>query len=54
MPAIPIVLPANVIKYFTLIKTVANYDILSYIDVWSIPGLDKIIVDQNAPIFISD
>ena len=54
IPAIPIVLPANVIKYFTMIKTVADYDIFSYIDVWSIPGLDQIIVDQNAPILISD
>jgi hypothetical protein len=40
VPAIPIVLPANVINYFNMIKSVANYDILSYIDVWSLPGLD--------------
>ena len=40
VPAIPIVLPANAIKYFTMIKSAADYDILSYIDVWSLPGLD--------------
>jgi len=31
LPAIPIVLQANVIGYFNMIKTVATYDILSYI-----------------------
>ena len=31
LPAIPIVLKANVIGYFNMIKTVATYDILSYI-----------------------
>ena len=54
MPAIPIVLPANVVKYFSMIKTVADYDVLSYVNVWNLPGLNQIIVDNNAPIIISD
>jgi hypothetical protein len=54
VPGIPIVLPANVVKYFTMIKDVADYDILSYFDVWNLPGLNKIIVDDNAPILISN
>jgi len=45
IPGIPIVLPANVIKYFSMIKSVADYDILSYVDVWNLPGLNKIVVD---------
>ena len=54
IPGIPIVLPANVIKYFTMIKSVADYDILSYINIWNLPGLNQIIVDNNAPIRISE
>ena len=54
MPGIPIVLPANVVTYFSMIKTVAGYDILSYVDVWSLPGPNQIIVDRDAPIKISD
>ncbi len=54
MPGISIVLPANVVNYFYMIKSVADYDILSYVDVWNLPGLNKILVDQNAPIKISD
>ncbi len=53
VPGIPIVLPANVVKYFAEIKSVADYDILSYFNVWNLPGLNKIIVDDNAPILIS-
>jgi hypothetical protein len=45
IPGIPIVLPANVVKYFSMIKSVADYDILSYVDVWNLPGLNKIVVD---------
>ena len=44
IPGIPIVLPANVVKYFSMIKSVADYDILSYVDVWNLPGLNKIVV----------
>ena len=51
---IPIVLPANVVKYFSMIKNVADYDILSYIEIWNFPGLNQITVDHNAPIEISD
>ena len=40
MPGIPIVLPANVVKYFSMVKSVADYDILSYIDVWNLPGFN--------------
>jgi hypothetical protein len=54
MPGIPIVLPANVVNYFNKIKSVADYDILSYINLWNLPGLNQIVVDQNAPIKISD
>ena len=54
MPGIPIVLPANAIEYYSLIKSVADYDIMSYFDVWSLPGLNRIIIDNNAPIKISD
>ena len=54
MPGIPIVLPANVVKYFSMIKKVADYDILAYVEVWNFPGLNRIIVDQNAPVKISE
>ena len=54
MPGIPIVMPANIVKYFSMIKNVADYDILSYIDVWNLPGLNQISVNLNAPIKISD
>ncbi len=54
MPGIPIVLPANVVKYFIMIKSVADYDILSYFDVWNLPVLNMIIVDNNPPILVSD
>ena len=54
MPAIPIVLPANVAIYFSMIKTVADYDVLSLVNVWNLPGLNQIIVDNNAPILISN
>ena len=40
IPGLPIVLPANVIDYFIMIKSVANYDILSYINMWNLPGLN--------------
>ena len=36
-----------------MIKTVADYDILSYIQMWSLPGLNQIIVDPNPPILIN-
>ena len=41
MPGIQIVLQANVIKYFEMIKSVADYDVLSYINVWKFPLLNK-------------
>jgi hypothetical protein len=31
MPGISVALPANVVTYLSMIKSVANYDILSYI-----------------------
>ena len=40
MPGIQIVLKANVITYFTMIKSVADYDILSYFNLWNLPGLN--------------
>ena len=40
MPGIPIVLQANVISYFTIIKSVADYDILSYFNLWNLPGFN--------------
>lgn len=52
IPGIPIVLQANVISYFTMIKSVADYDILSYINMWNLPGLNLITVDNNPPIYI--
>ena len=42
MPGIQIVLSANVIKYFYMIKSVADYDVLSYINVWKLPYLNQI------------
>jgi len=53
MPGISITIQGNVITYFTMIKTVADYDILSYIQMWSLPGLNQIIVDPNPPILIN-
>ena len=40
MPGIPIVLQANVISYFTIIKSVAEYDIMSYFNIWKLPGFN--------------
>ena len=40
IPGIPIVLPANVISYFQMIKSVADYDILNYINIWDFPLLN--------------
>ena len=54
MPGIPIALPENVLTYLKMIKSVADYDVLSYFEVWNLPGLNQIIVDQNAPIKIND
>lgn len=52
MPGIAIVLQANVIQYFDMIKSVADYDILSYINMWNMPLLNQIKVDSNPPVFI--
>jgi hypothetical protein len=40
IPGIPIVLPANVINYLVMIKSVADYDVLSFFEVWNLPGLN--------------
>jgi hypothetical protein len=37
-----------------MIKNVADYDILSYVQMWNLPGLNQIIVDLNQPILIND
>ena len=52
MPAIPIVLQANVVSYLKVIKSVADYDVLSYIEVWNLPLLNKLTVDKNSPVNI--
>jgi hypothetical protein len=52
MPGIPVVLQANVVSYFTMIKSVADYDIFSYFNLWNLPGLNQIIVDPNPQIYI--
>lgn len=52
IPGIAIVLQANVISYFIMIKSVADYNILSYIDVWNFPLLNKISVDKNPQVYI--
>ena len=52
LPGIPIVLKANVISYFKITKSVADYDVLSYIDVWNLPLLNKLTVDRNPPVNI--
>ena len=50
MPGVAIVLQANVVNYFSMIKSVADYDILSYFNVWILPGFNSIIVDPNPPV----
>ena len=40
MPGIPIVLQSNIIIYFTMIKGIADYDILSYFNIWNLPGFN--------------
>jgi hypothetical protein len=40
MPGIQIVLKANVIDYFVMVKSVADYDIFSYFNLWNLPGLN--------------
>jgi hypothetical protein len=50
MPGVAIVLQANVINYFSMIKSVADDDILSYFNVWNIPGFNSIKVDTNPPV----
>jgi hypothetical protein len=40
MPGVAIVLQANAINYFSIIKSVADYDILSYFYVWNLPGFN--------------
>ena len=52
MPGIQIVNKANVIAYFSMIKSVADYDILSYFNVWNLPVFNQIILDQNQPVLI--
>ena len=52
IPAITIVLQANVITYFTMIKSVADYDILSYVNIWNLPLLNRIVVDSNPKVHI--
>ena len=52
MPGISVVLQANVVIYFGMIKSVADYDILSYIQVWNLPGFNKVIVDSSPPVLI--
>ena len=52
MPGIAITLQANVISYFKMIKCVADYDILSYFNMWKLPLLNKITVDSTLPINI--
>jgi hypothetical protein len=37
-----------------MIKSVADYDVLSYFQMWNLPGLNQIIVDHNPPIMIND
>jgi hypothetical protein len=53
MPGISVTLQGNVVTYFSMIKSVADYDILSYVQMWNLPGLNQIIVDPNQPIFIN-
>ena len=53
MPGISISLQGNVVTYFSMIKSVADYDILSYFQMWNLPGLNQIIVDPNQPILIN-
>jgi hypothetical protein len=52
LPGIQIVIKANVISYFSMVKSVADYDILSYFNIWNLPGLNQVIVDQNQPVLI--
>ena len=52
IPGIQIVLSANLIKYFEIIKKVADYDVLGYINIWNLPYMNKFNVDSNAPIMI--
>ena len=40
MPGITIVILANVITYFTMIKGIADYDIFSYFNIWNLPGFN--------------
>lgn len=40
MPGIALVLQANVVNYLSIIKSVADYDVLSYFNVWNLPGLN--------------
>ena len=54
MPGISVTLQGNVVTYFSMIKSVADYDVLSYVQVWNLPGLNQIIVDPNPPIMIND
>jgi hypothetical protein len=52
MPGIPIVLQANVISYFSATKSVADYDVLSYFNMWNLPFLNRVSVDNNPPVDI--
>jgi hypothetical protein len=48
LTSVQIVFPANLVNYLQIIHTIVSYDILSYINMYSLPVLNKLQFDSNA------
>ena len=54
LTSIQIVFPANLVNYLAIIQTIVSYDILSYINMYTLPVLNKLQFDSNPPIYLID
>ena len=54
LTSIQIVFPANIVNYLRNIQKIASYDILSYINIYAFPVLNKIQFDYDAAVNLID
>ena len=52
LTSIQIVFPANIVNYLKIIHTIVSYDILSYINMYSLPVLNQLKFDNYPPIYL--
>ena len=54
LTSIQIVFPANIVNYLRNIQKIASYDILSYINIYAFPVLNKIQFDNDTAVNLVD